>query len=159
MKQVSIYLAAYLYHTLMLHQSIALRRCGLQDLFVPKPPHSFDGIPLISSGSRLIQIRLRDPFLTFSYLDNPSPESQKCRPALSLSILRLEAGGGRFWVFFSGETGASRLQRKSQRKERNCNFSESSCDEEPFPLMARRTQREEPGPRYHARSFGRTSEN
>lgn len=48
MKQVSIYLAAYLYHTLMLHQSIALRRCGLQDLFVPKPPHSFDGIPLIS---------------------------------------------------------------------------------------------------------------
>lgn len=75
--------------------------------------------------------------------------------ALAQSLHPLfEASGGKGGTLQQDSPGS----KGKANRDRNSRFLESRFSEEPFPLMACRTKRGEPGPRYHPCSFGRTSE-
>lgn len=114
-------------------------------------------IPLIESPSLpqfpFDSVQARQPLSHFLTLLNPSLGSREAdwHFARSLYALHFRA---------SGEDSATRrpLQRKSLGKDINSHLAQSRSSKEPLPLMARRTERDEPDPRYHPCSFGRTSE-
>lgn len=146
-------MAAYLNHSLMRLWLSYISICLLTAVGL-RPLCSKSGlVPLIESPSL--------PRFPFDFDQAQKPFSH----SLTLLVLcqQLQTQTGICLIFTAavwGQRGRAEqpvspsLQRKSQSTDRNSHFLESSLS----LLMARRTKREGPGPRYHPCSFGRTSE-